>query len=391
MTATVLIVDDEESPHIYAGEFLRKHGYEVISAYTLEEARTHLKHESADIILLDIKLPDGYGPNLLEESLRLPMRPPIILITAWGDIETAVNAMKGGAHDFLQKPIKLDQLLESVKRAEELVSMRRELLHLRKAQTQELDFVVSKSQVMKYLLAQIQRVANTSVSLLLTGESGTGKDILAKATHQMGIRKNKPFVAINCPAIPSTLVESELFGHEKGAFSDANTRKYGLMEVADGGILFLDEISSLPLELQAKLLRALEDRSFRRVGGTQEIKVDVQLITATNKDLETMIHENTFREDLYYRLKVVHLHVPPLRERVEDIPDLVGLFIRRNNASMGLNIKGVTPRVMDQLMNYSWPGNIRQLRHVIERAMTFCDDELIDLAHLPPELFPKHL
>jgi DNA-binding NtrC family response regulator len=178
MTATVLIVDDEESPHIYAGEFLRKHGYEVISAYTLEEARTHLKHESADIILLDIKLPDGYGPNLLEESLRLPMRPPIILITAWGDIETAVNAMKGGAHDFLQKPIKLDQLLESVKRAEELVSMRRELLHLRKAQTQELDFVVSKSQVMKDLLAQIQRVANTSVSLLLTGESGTGKDIL---------------------------------------------------------------------------------------------------------------------------------------------------------------------------------------------------------------------
>lgn len=311
MTATVLIVDDEESPHIYAGAFLRKHGYEVIAAYTLEEARTNLKNESADIILLDVKLPDGYGPNLLEESLRLPMRPPIILMTAWGDIETAVNAMKGGAHDFLQKPINLDQLLESVKRAEEIVSMRRELLHLRKAQIQELDFIVSKSQIMKDLLAQIQRVANTSVSLLLTGESGTGKDILAKATHQMGTRKNKPFVAINCPAIPSTLVESELFGHEKGAFSDANTRKYGLMEVADGGILFLDEISSLPLELQAKLLRALEDRSFRRVGGTQEIKVDVQLITATNKDLETMIHENTFREDLYYRLKVVHLHVPP--------------------------------------------------------------------------------
>ena len=391
MTATVLIVDDEESPHIYAGAFLRKHGYEVIAAYTLEEARTNLKNESADIILLDVKLPDGYGPNLLEESLRLPMRPPIILMTAWGDIETAVNAMKGGAHDFLQKPINLDQLLESVKRAEEIVSMRRELLHLRKAQIQELDFIVSKSQIMKDLLAQIQRVANTSVSLLLTGESGTGKDILAKATHQMGTRKNKPFVAINCPAIPITLVESELFGHEKGAFSDANTRKYGLMEVADGGILFLDEISSLPLELQAKLLRALEDRSFRRVGGTQEIKVDVQLITATNKDLETMIHENTFREDLYYRLKVVHLHVPPLRERVEDIPDLVGLFIRHNNASMGLNINGVTPRVMEQLMSYSWPGNIRQLRHVIERAMTFCDDELIDLIHLPPELFPKHL
>ena len=391
MTATVLIVDDEESPHIYAGAFLRKHGYEVIAAYTLEEARTNLKNESADIILLDVKLPDGYGPNLLEESLRLPMRPHIILMTAWGDIETAVNAMKGGAHDFLQKPINLDQLLESVKRAEEIVSMRRELLHLRKAQIQELDFIVSKSQIMKDLLAQIQRVANTSVSLLLTGESGTGKDILAKATHQMGTRKNKPFVAINCPAIPITLVESELFGHEKGAFSDANTRKYGLMEVADGGILFLDEISSLPLELQAKLLRALEDRSFRRVGGTQEIKVDVQLITATNKDLETMIHENTFREDLYYRLKVVHLHVPPLRERVEDIPDLVGLFIRHNNASMGLNINGVTPRVMEQLMSYSWPGNIRQLRHVIERAMTFCDDELIDLIHLPPELFPKHL
>jgi two-component system, NtrC family, response regulator AtoC len=389
MSATILVVDDEEDARVYLSTFLSKQGYEVLCAGTLNEARQHLISESADIVLLDVKLPDGYGPSLLEETARLPVRPPIILITAYGDIDMAVDAMKNGAHDFLQKPIQFERLSQSIQRAQEIVAMRRELNHLRQAQRQQFDFIVGKSNAMKNLLKQVQRIASASVSLLITGETGTGKDVLARATHQMGMRTNKPFVAVNCAAIPSAMLESELFGHEAGAFTGAEKRKNGLMEVADGGILFLDEISSMPMEMQAKLLRALEDHKIRRVGGNNEIKVDVQIVAASNRDIGKLIEENKFREDLYYRLKVVNIHIPPLRERKEDIPDLVGLFIRHNNAYMGLNISDITSRAMEVLMEYNWPGNIRELRNVIENAMLFCDDPVLDVPHLPVDIFPK--
>lgn len=239
---------------------------------------------------------------------------------------------------------------------------------------------------MQLVFDQAHRAAVASVSVLITGETGTGKEILAGAIHHMGPRANKPFIDINCAAIQSTMLESELFGYEAGAFTSAEKRKHGLMEVADGGILFLDEISSMPLLMQAKLLRAIEERAFRRVGGTNLIKVDVQIIAASNRDLPAMLEEGKFREDLYYRLKVVDLHLPPLRERKEDIPDLVGLFIRMNNQRMGFNITDITPRAMQALIAHDWPGNIRELKNVIERAMLFCDEAVIDLQHLPREL-----
>ena len=386
MSATILIVDDEENARQHIGAFLTSRGYETIAAASLAEARQSLSQGNADIVLLDVQLKDGYGPNLLEETAGSPNRPPIILITAYGDIEMAVDAMKNGAHDFLQKPIRLAQLEKSILRAMEIVAMRRELNHLHQSRHEQMDFVIGSSPKMRTLLDHAQRAAETAVSVLITGETGTGKEILANAIHQMGLRAQKPFIAINCAAIQSTVLESELFGYEAGAFTGAEKRKLGLMEVADGGILFLDEISSMPLDMQAKLLRALEERAFRRVGGTNLVRVDVQILAASNRDLPALMAEAKFREDLYFRLKVVDLHLPPLRERKQDIPELVGLFMRRNNQGMGLNITDISPRAMQALIEHRWPGNVRELRNTIERAMLFCDDAVIDLPHLPGEI-----
>ncbi len=386
MAATILIVDDEENARHNIAAFLGGRGYEVIGVGTLGEARACLRQAKADIVLLDVQLPDGYGPNLLDEIASLPVRPPVILITAYGDIEMAVEAMKNGAHDFLQKPISLSALEKSILRAMEIVALRRELAHLRQSRQQEQDFIIGSSPAMQRLLSQARRAAEASVSVLITGETGAGKEVLANAIHKLGPRAGKAFIAINCAAIQNTVLESELFGYEAGAFTGAEKRKPGLMEVADGGVLFLDEIASMPLDMQAKLLRALEERAFRRVGGVNLIKVDVQVLAASNRDLQAMMRQGQFREDLYYRLKVVDLHLPPLRERKEDLPELVGMFIRRNNLRMGLNIQDVTPRAMQALMDHTWPGNIRELRNVIERAMLFCDEASLDLPHLPAEM-----
>jgi two-component system response regulator AtoC len=386
MSATILIVDDEDNARHNIGNFLTSRGFETIGVATLAEARESLRLGNADIILLDVQLPDGYGPSLLEETASLPLRPPIILITAHGDIDMAVGAMKNGAHDFLQKPISLAQLEKSILRAGEIVAMRRELAHMRQSQQDELDFIVGSTPIMQALVDQARRAAEASVSVLITGETGTGKEVLAKAIHYRGPRANKPFVAINCAAIQSTVLESELFGYEAGAFTGAEKRKPGLMEVADNGILFLDEISSMPVDMQAKLLRALEEHAFRRVGGTNLLRVDVQVLAASNRSLPKLMEQGNFREDLFYRLKVVDLHIPPLRERPQDIPELVGLFIRKLNQQMGVNITDVTPRALAVLMAHTWPGNIRELRNVIERATLFCDEACIDLPHLPAEL-----
>jgi two-component system, NtrC family, response regulator AtoC len=386
MSVTVLIVDDEENARSNIGTYLISKGYEIQEAATLGEARDCLRKGNCDVILLDVRLPDGYGLSLLEETTHIPMRPPIILITAYGDIDMAVSAMKNGAHDFLQKPIQLVQLEKSIQRAQEIVSMRRELFHMRNAQKEQVDFIVGKSPVMVGILDAAQRAAERNTSILITGLTGTGKEVLARYIHKIGSRAGKTLMDINCAAIQSTVLESELFGYEAGAFTGADKRKLGLMEYADGGILFLDEISSMPIDVQAKLLRAIEEQSFRRVGGAALVRVDVQILAASNRDLPNMVKEGSFRSDLYYRLKVVDLHLPPLCARREDIPELVGLFIRKLAPAKGANITDITPRAMEALMSHDWPGNIRELKNVIERAILFCDDDAIDLQHLPPDI-----
>ena len=386
MSATVLVVDDEETARLVVSDFLRNRGYEVLEAGTMAEARKYIAQGVTDIIILDVRLPDGYGPNLLNETALLPMRPQVIIITAHGEISMAVEAMKNGAQDFIEKPLDLLELEKSVKRAEEVVSMRRELNHLHTSKEGLDEFIIGSSPAMQSVVSLARRASDACVSVLITGPTGSGKEVLANYIHKTGPRANKPFIDVNCPAIPATMVETELFGHEAGSFTNATHRKLGLMEVADGGVLFLDEIASMPLELQAKLLRAIEERSFRRLGGTNLIKVDVQIIAASNRNLKEMMANNTFREDLYYRLKVVDLDLPPLAQRTEDIPELVGLFLRKYNLNMGSNITDVTERAMNALMAYDWPGNIRELRHVVERAVLLCDDAAIDLNHLPPEI-----
>ena len=382
MSLAILIVDDEETFRKNTENYLSAKGYEVSGAGTLEEAKAHLAKNDTELILLDVQLPDGYGPNLLYEPANMTSRPPIILMTAYGDIEMAVDAMKNGAHDFLTKPINYAQLEKSIQRASEIVTMRRELMHYRQIQKNR-DFVMGKSAVMQKIFTQAQKAAEASVSVLITGETGTGKEVLAKFIHQNSPRSSKQFIAINCAAIQHTMLEAELFGYEQGSFTSADRKKHGLMEVADGGVLFLDEISSMPMDIQAKLLRALEERAFRRVGGTTLIKVDVQILAASNRPLKTMIQDHQFREDLYYRLKVVDLDLPPLRERSEDIPELVGFFVRLYNLRQGKNVIDVTPRAMEALVAYRWPGNIRELSNSIERAMLFCNGEVIDLPDLP--------
>lgn len=386
MGMTILIIDDEDNARENIGQFLTAKGYEVKGAATLAEGRASLQRGDADVVLLDVQLPDGYGPNLLYETATMPLRPPIILITAYGDIDMAVDAMKNGAHDFLSKPIQLNQLEKSIERAGEVVALRREIEHIRQSQQQKGKFIVGKSPAMRQALDHAHKTAEKSVSVLITGETGSGKEVLANFIHANGPRSSKPFIAINCAAIQNTMLEAELFGFEAGAFTGADKRKSGLMEVADQGILFLDEISSMPLDTQAKLLRALEERAFRRVGGTSLIKVDVQIIAASNRPLPVMMKDGLFREDLFYRLKVVDIHVPPLRERKGDIPELVGFFIRHYNGRQGSNVTNISPRALAALSAYDWPGNIRELSNAIERAMLFCDGETIELSDLPTDV-----
>ncbi len=387
MSYTILIIDDEEHARHNISEYLKTSGYEVFEAGTLKEGREFISKGDGDIIVLDVQLPDGDGLDLLTEISAMPSKPPVILITGYGDIQMAVDAMKNGAHDFLTKPIMdLSSLEASIERAGEIIKMRRELNHFRQNQMNMNDFVVGSTAEFKMMMEQAAKAAAASVSVLITGETGTGKEILARFIHQSGPRAKKPFIAINCAAIQPTVLESELFGYEQGAFTGAEKRKNGLMEIADEGILFLDEISSMPTDIQAKLLRAIEERAFRRVGGTAMIKVDVQVLAASNRNVQELIKEDKFREDLYYRLKVVDLHMAPLRERKNDIPELVGFFINKYNMQMGKNVVNISPDALKVLMGYRWQGNIRELSNVIQRAMLFCDGEKIALGDLPMDI-----
>ena len=339
------------------------------------------------MVLLDVQLPDGNGFTLLERLVLEEPGIPVVVATGYGDIDMAVEAMQNGAFDFMAKPIDAKRLLRSLEHADEHVALHRELALLRHERGTDGHWVESSADVMNEVNDLIERVGPTPGSVLLTGETGTGKSMVAALLHARSPRAKKTCVTINCAAISDHMLESELFGHEANAFTGAGTRrKLGLMEVADGSTLFLDEISTMKADLQAKMLRALEERVIRRVGGTKEIKIDIRLITATNVNIPQLVDDGEFREDLYWRLKVVEIRMPPLRDRMEDIPGLTGAFIRNIAPDYGKDVTGVRPRAMKALGAYFWPGNIRELRNTIERALLLCDGSEIDFAHLPEEI-----
>ena len=386
MTATILLVEDDETARSFMAPMLRDAGYEVRDAETLASAHRALDRSEADIIVLDVELPDGYGPSLLDRINREQPGLPVIVVTGYGDIDMAVEAMKRGARDFIQKPIDMVRLQKAVDKAAESVALVRELNHLRNTRNPLEAWVQGESSAMKRIFHDLGRVAPSNATVLITGESGTGKEVIAGAVHKMSPRADRPWIPVNCANFTETLLDSELFGYEAGAFTGATKRREGLFVTANSGTMFLDEISTMRPELQAKLLRVIEDRSIRRLGGTSETKVDVRIVAASNRNLPDLIKRGEFRDDLYHRINVVELHLPPLRERKEDIPALVGFFIQKYNREMGASVQGVGPVVLDALRAYDWPGNIRQLRNAIERAMLFVDGDTLEIGHFSPDV-----
>ena len=386
MNFSILIVDDEDNFREGIKQYLEKKDFDVFDAASLTEARKILGQQSIDIIMLDVQIGKEYGPDLLYDINRIRPTPKTILITAYGEVDMAVDAMKNGAFDFLSKPLNFPLLEATLKRAEDVIRLQKEIENLRGAYKKDLSFVIGQNEKMKRTFKDAEKAALAQVSIIINGETGTGKEILAKFVHQYGPRANKPMVPINCAAIQPTILESELFGYEKGAFTNAESRKQGLFETADSGILFLDEISSMSMDMQSKLLRAIEDKKIRHVGGTKEIPVDVQIIAASNRDIPKMIEKGDFREDLYYRMRIVDLEIPPLRERKEDLPELIGFFVKAISQERGLNITKVSEPVLNAFRNYSWPGNIRELRNAIERASIFCEGDTINLSDIPAEI-----
>jgi putative PEP-CTERM system response regulator len=381
---SVLVVDDE----VGARESLRmilKTDYEVFLAKDAEEAFIQIKERSPDIILLDIILPDLDGLKVLEKIKQTEPEMTVIMITATKTVKTAVEAMKLGAYDYVTKPFDIDELRLIISRALSTKSLKEENKRLREEINKSLGFgnIIGKSKEMREIFKVVRQIADSKSTVLIMGESGTGKELISRAIHYNSSRKSYPFITINCAAIPETLIESELFGHEKGAFTDAIKTKKGLFEEADGGTLFLDEIGELSLTTQAKILRFLEEREFNRVGGSKTIKVDVRLITATNKDLSQMIKKGGFREDLYYRVNVVPILLPPLRERREDIPLFLEHFINKFNDENNKNVKGVSKEALELMMNYEWPGNVRELENLIERVIALTSSEYIQPYELP--------
>ena len=386
--AVVLIVDDEPLQREILKTILDDEGYETYTASSGEEGLKVVKGLHPDIVLTDLKMEDMEGIDFIESIPRKPFEPSMIIMTAYGTISSAVEAMKKGAFDYLTKPLNKDALLLTVKRAAERAALLKENLQLQKALYDKfsIEGIVGSSTKMREAIEIMKKVSSTSATVLIVGESGTGKELVARAIHYNSPRRMKPFTAVNCAAIPENLIESELFGYEPGAFTGAVSRSVGLFESTNGGTMFLDEVGDLPAVMQSKILRVLQDKEIRRIGSRENIKVDVRVISATNRDLEKEITKKNFREDLYYRLKVITIELPPLRERRGDIPELVDFFIRKYNQEFGKRIKGVEGNTMKALTEYHWPGNIRQLESVIERAVLMCESDKVSLLDIKGEL-----
>jgi two-component system response regulator AtoC len=389
MNESILIIDDEETLCYFLQESLEEKGYQVAAAHTAREGLGVVVKQQIDLVLLDLKLPDGDGLNVLYEIKKTDSDLPVIVLTGHAAVETAVQAMKLGAYDYLEKPINLAELSLTAAKALESQAMRQEIQRLRSQQDRDHEFIVGESKQMQEVMRLIERVAPSKAGVLILGESGTGKEVVAQAIHRKSPREKKGFVAINCAAIPDTLMETELFGYEAGAFTDARRQKRGLIEMADGGTLFLDEISTLKPELQAKLLRILETESVRRVGGMKDLHVDLRVIAATNQDLRQAIQERAFREDLFYRLSVVVIDIPPLRLRIEDVDKFAAAFIAQFNRTRATNVEGISEDALRLMRQYEWPGNVRELRNVIERAMILCSGDVINVGDLPAEIVHK--
>lgn len=386
--ARILAVDDEENMLHFLSKLLAGEGYGVETARTGREALEKGKEADFELAILDVKLPDMDGLAVLKAFKEMASETTAVMITAYGSIESAVEAMKAGAYDYLVKPFRAEEILKAVEKALEERRLRKEVTHLRREVERRYSFenIVGKSKAMQEVFRQIERVAPSRSVVLISGESGTGKELVARAIHHRSGRSHGPLVVIDCGAIPENLQESELFGHIRGSFTGAVSTKRGLCEEADGGTLFLDEVGDLSASSQAKLLRVVQEGTIRRVGDTKTIRVDVRVIAATKREMATEVKAERFREDLYYRLNVVPIHLPPLRERREDIPLLVDLFTRRHGAEAGKKGLRVTSVAMDLLLDYPWPGNVRELENVIERAILFCDGEAIGEELLPVEI-----
>ena len=387
--AKVLVVDDEHLIRWTLEQHLSKEGYEVYTAEDGEKA-IEMAHElMPHLVLLDNQLPGMMGIEVLGRLKDMDRDTIVIMITAHGLLETAVRAMKLGAYDYISKPFNLDEITLTIKKALETVSLREEVKILKEQQksTFRAYNIIGKSRAIQNVLDMIHKIAQSDAStVLIQGESGTGKELVARAVHMNSARADKPFMAINCAALPENLLESELLGHERGAFTDAKAQKKGLLELADGGSVFLDEIGDMAYSMQAKLLRILEDKTFKRVGGVKDISVDVRLISATNQDVKTLMNEGKFRKDLYYRLQVVPIYLPPLRERKEDILPLARHFIETFNMEFHKAVKEISEKAREFLIRYDWPGNVRELKNVIERAMILESEDILLLEHLPIEL-----
>lgn len=388
MKEKVLIVDDEKLIRWYLKENLEKAGYEVTQAEKGTEAMKIFSETLPDIALLDVNLPDMSGIDVLRSIKVIDKDVPVIIITAFGNIKTAVDAMKFGAHDFIEKPFEMEKLHIVMEKALENAFLRREVTRYKaKSGDYRFEHIIGNSPKIQEIKSVIKKLATSNTStILIEGESGTGKDFIARIIHNQSSRAQKSFIEVNCAALPENLIESELFGYERGAFTGATTPKKGLFEVANGGTIFLDEIGDMNYDLQAKLLKVIDNKTFRRLGGTAEITVDVRVIAATNRDLQLKIRSETFREDLYWRLKVIPLYLPPLRERGEDVLLFSQNIIERFNIEFKKHIKGQSPETSKLFLRYRWPGNVRELKNVIERAMILLSEEYITPDYLPSEI-----